>query len=180
MGCQSVYRFRCTCNPSPAGVVVGEEMMGETECEVKVPKDSDLIQDHKIAFRFCLPDGRERTKVVDLHDFKPSNPFAEFVAAPFMVMGGGVLLLAANSDDDDDDEDSSWSHHKEKDKNTGDRLVAGLAGVGVMGIGAGLYYLCGGKSGGMDVHEVHMDFNEPANEQTPQDPNSTESDAEGQ
>ncbi|MEN6334996.1 MAG: YitT family protein, partial [Phycisphaerales bacterium] len=141
--------------------------MGETECEVKIPKDSDLIQDHKIAFRFCLPDGQERTKVVDLHGLKPSNPLAEFVAAPFMLAGGGVLLVAAASDDDED-EDFSSSHHKEKDKNTGDRLVAGLAGVGVMGIGAGLYYLCGGKTGGMDVHEVHMDFNEPAGEQESQ------------
>ncbi|MGE5294585.1 MAG: hypothetical protein ACM3VT_07140, partial [Solirubrobacterales bacterium] len=64
LGCRSVYRFRCTSNPSEAGVVIAEEMVGETPCDVEVPKDSEWIQDGKIEFRFCLPDGRERTTVV--------------------------------------------------------------------------------------------------------------------
>jgi hypothetical protein len=40
LGCQSVYRFRCTSNPSEAGVVIAEEMVGETPCEVEIAKDT--------------------------------------------------------------------------------------------------------------------------------------------
>lgn len=156
MGCRSVYRFHCTSYPSEAGVLVADEMMGETPCDVEIPRDSEMIEDGKIAFRFCLPDGGEKTKIVDLYDFEPSNPLAEFVAAPFFLVGGGTFLLAIN--DDDKEEDSSWNHGDDED--AGDRLVAGLAGLGVAGIGAGLYCLLGGKFEAMKVHEVHISFNE--------------------
>jgi hypothetical protein len=87
LGCRSVYRFECTSSPTEAGVVVQEQMLGETPCTVEIPKDSDLIRDGKIAFVFCLQDGREKTNVVDLRGLRPSNPFAEIVSAPFVVAG---------------------------------------------------------------------------------------------
>lgn len=157
-GCRSVYRFRCTSHPSEAGILIADEMMGETPCDVDVPKNSEGIQDGKVEFTFCLPDGRRQKKVVDLSGFKPSNPLAEFVAAPFFLAGGGMLVLAS-SDDDEDDDDTPFPD--DKDKHHGDSLTTGLAGIGVVGIGLGVYGLLGGKSEGMCTHKVHVDFDEP-------------------
>lgn len=165
MGCRSVYRFHCTSYPSEAGVLVADEMMGETPCDVQIPRDSDLIQEGKVEFVFCLPDGRRKAKVVDLHGSKPSNPAAELVAAPFVL--GGVLLLGIAFNDDDD---SSSATHDDDDKN--DRLVTGLVGAGSLGIGAGLYYLLGGTSRSSQVHKVDVNFNESQDEPAPAGPAS--------
>jgi hypothetical protein len=97
LGCRSVYRFRCTSNPSEAGVVIAEEMVGETPCEVEIAKDSEWIEDGRVTFVFCLPDGWEKATVVDLTGFEPSNPLAEVVAAPFFLVGFGAFLLASAS-----------------------------------------------------------------------------------
>lgn len=172
MGCRSVHRFHCTSYPSEAGVLVADEMMGETLCDVMIPKDSDAIQDGKVEFVFCLPDGRKKAKVVDLHGFKPSNPAAELAAAPFVL--GGVLLLGIAFNDDDD---SSSATHEGDDEN--DRLVTGLAGAGSLGIGAGLYYLLGGASKGTRVHTVDVNFNESADEQEPMVPTSQDAAQDG-
>jgi hypothetical protein len=153
MGCRSVYRFHCTSYPSEAGVLVADEMMGETPCDVRIPRDSDAIQDGKVEFVFCLPDGREKKQIVDLQGSKPSNPAAELVAAPFVL--GGVLLLGIAFNDDDD---SSSATHDDDDEN--DRLVTGLVGAGSLGIGAALYYLLCGTSKGMSVHTVDVNFDE--------------------
>lgn len=59
LGCRSVYRFRCTSRPTGAGVLVGEQRLGATACRIKIPKRSELIQDGRIEFTFCLPDGRD-------------------------------------------------------------------------------------------------------------------------
>lgn len=172
LGCRSVYRFHCTSYPSEAGVLVADEMMGETPCDVKIPKDSDAIQDGKVEFVFCLPDGRRKAKVVDLHGFKPSNPAAEFAAAPFFL--GGVVLLGVALDDDDDD--SSATHDDDDDKN--DRLVTGLAGAGALAVGAGLYYLFGGTSKGLRDHKVDVNFEESQDERTPAVPTSQDAASE--
>ena len=159
LGCQSVYRFRCTSNPTEAGVVIAEQMVGETPCDVKIPKDSEWIQDGKIEFVFCLPDGREKSKVVDLHDLEPSSPLAEIVAAPFFFAGVGLLLIGTDRSRDDEDPSPPhlWAEHKRhKDDDSG--FVTGLAGIGIAGIGAGLYSLLGGDSDALDAYEVHMDF----------------------
>lgn len=173
LGCRSVYRFRCTSDLCEAGVVIAEEMVGETPCDVEIPKDSEWIQDGKVEFRFCLPDGLEKTKIVDLSGFTPSNPLAEVVAAPFFLVGFGAFLVASD-DDEEDDEDSAGDRDEDEDKDND--LATGLAGLGVAGIGVGLYHLCGGKSEGMEVHEVHVDFNEPVNQQEPQTPSSAVND----
>jgi len=52
LGCRSVYRFHCTSYPSEAGGLVADEMMGETPCDVEIPKDSDAIQDGKVDVNF--------------------------------------------------------------------------------------------------------------------------------
>lgn len=172
MGCRSVYRFHCTSYPSEAGVLVADEMMGETPCDVMIAKDSDLIQDGKVEFVFCLPDGRRKAKVVDLHGFKPSNPAAELVAAPFVL--GGVLLLGIAFNDDDD---SSSATHDDDDEN--DRLVTGLVGAGSLAIGAGLYYLLGGTSKGTRVHKVDVNFNESQDQRPPAGPASQDAVGQG-
>ncbi len=166
VGCRSVYRFRCTCNRPVAGVVICEEMVGETPCSVEIPRDSDWIQDDRIEFTFCLPDGREKKEIVDLHGLKPSNPAAEIVAAPFLLTGAIMLLLA--TDEDDDEEDSGFASHEHEEKDDdGDKLLTGLAGVGMAVTGMGLYHLLGGDSDSLAPREVHADFDEPANRQEP-------------
>jgi hypothetical protein len=157
LGCRSVYRFECTSSPTEAGVVVEEQMLGETPCTVEIPKDSDLIRDGKIAFVFCLPDGREKTKVVDLHGLKPSNPFADIVSAPFTLVGfvlaAPFLLACADDEDDEDDE------HPD--------IGITLLGFGVLGIGYGVYCLCGGDVDAGKARLVYVDFSAPADVNTP-------------
>jgi hypothetical protein len=167
-GCRSVYRFRCTSSPSPAGVVVRERMLGETPCSIKIPRKSKLIQDRKIEFTFCLPDGREKSRIVDLHRLKPTNPLAEAVAAPFLL--GGLCLLASASTDADSDESSSFG---EEDKDNGHNFCSMLLGLGTVGIGGGLYALFGGHTDSLTDFPVRVDFNEPesaCDQQTPRCP----------
>jgi hypothetical protein len=162
LGCRSVYRFECTSSPTEAGVVVQEQMLGETPCTVEIPKDSDLIRDGKIAFVFCLQDGREKTNVVDLRGLRPSNPFAEIVSAPFVVAGFILLLpfLLANHEDEDD---SYASDEDDKHSDIGTTLL----GFGVMGIGYGVYRLCGGDLDAGKPRHVHVNFHEPADVNAP-------------
>lgn len=167
LGCRSVYRFHCTSYPSEAGVLVADEMMGETPCDVKIPKDSDAIQGGKVEFVFCLPDGRRKAKIVDLHGLKPSNPLAEFAAAPFLAVGLVLLIVAADDNDDDDSTDGD-------DDDTNDRLTTALVGAGSLGIGAGLYYLLGGTSMSLNDRKVDVNFEESQDEQAPAVPVSHE------
>jgi hypothetical protein len=162
LGCRSVYRFECTSSPTEAGVVVEEQMLGETPCTVEIPKDSDLIRDGQIAFTFCLPDGREKTNVVDLHGLKPSSPFAEIASAPFVVAGFILLLpfLLANHEDEDD------SCTSEEDDKHSD-ITTTLLGFGAMGIGYGVYRLCGGDLDAGKPRHVHVNFHEPADANAP-------------
>jgi hypothetical protein len=157
LGCRSVYQFRCTSNPSEAGVVVREQMLGETPCSIKIPKDSDLIQDGKIEFTFCLPDGRERKRIVDIHDLKPTNPTALVVSMPFLLTGIGLLWLAGV---DKDDEDSSPADSAGS-KDTGGRVGSALLGLGALGLGAAVYFLLGGNTDSLSDYPVRVDFNEP-------------------
>ena len=160
VGCRSVYQFRCTSNPSEAGVVVREQMLGETPCSIKIPKDSDLIQDGQIEFTFCLPDGREKRRVVDLHDLKPTNPVALVVASPFLLTGVGLLWLAGA---DKDDEDSS-SADSAGSEDAGGSVCSALLGLGTLGLGAGVYFLLGGDADSLNDYPVRVDFNEPQGE----------------
>ncbi len=165
LGCHSVYRFECTSNPTEAGVVIEEEMQGETPCTVEIPKDSDLIRDGKIAFTFCLQDGREKTKVIDLHGLRPSTPFAEIVSAPFALVGfilAAPFLLASEEDEDEED---SYTSEDEEDKHSD--LGTTLVGFGFLGISAGVYYLCGGEENAGKACPVHVTFAEPADANAP-------------
>lgn len=157
LGCRSVYQFRCTSKPSGAGVVVREEMLGETPCSLKIPKKSELIQDGKIEFTFCLPDGREKTCMVDLHGLKATNPVAEAVASPFLLAGVGLLWLAGLDKNDAD----SFSADRVASKDTGGRACSALLGLGTLGVGAGLYSLLGGDADSLNDYPVRVDFNEP-------------------
>jgi hypothetical protein len=160
VGCRSVYQFRCTSKPSEAGVVVREQMLGETPCSVKIPKNSGLIQDGKIEFTFCLPDGRQEKRIVDLHDLKPTNPVALVVSMPFLLTGVGLLWLAGV---DKNDEDSSAADSAGS-KDTGGRAGSALLGLGALGLGAGVYSLLGGDADGLNDYPVRVDFNEPQGE----------------
>ena len=145
LGCRSVYRLECSSFPPVAGVLIGERVMGETPCTVTIPKDSEMIRGHKVELTFCLPDGREKAHIVDLHGLKPSSPLAEIVAAPFVFTGLGLVLLFGGSDEDDDH----------------DHGVA-LLGWGIMGVGTGVYWLLGGDVASLSGYEVHTDFDRPA------------------
>jgi len=152
-GCRSVYRFRCTSHPPGAVVLVEQEVVGQTDCTVKIPRKSHAIRDHKIEMLFSLPDGRERTHVVDLRGLKPSNPFAETVSAPFIVLGAGLMLLAGGSDDEDTSSDAD--HEKDSDRRMG------LLGFGTLGVGAGVFHLLGGDADSLSGYPVYIDFREP-------------------
>ncbi len=158
IGCRSVYRIHCTSDPAPAGVLAGEEFLGETECTVEIPSDSEWIENDQIELTFCLPNGAERKRVVELHGRKPSNPLAEFVSLPFMIGGAGLILM--DDDDDEEEEYDAWSDSDEDD----DVEELGLMGLGVVAIGAGLYCLFGGDFDSLNACPVHVDFNEPAPE----------------
>jgi hypothetical protein len=160
LGCRSVYRFECTSKPSGAGVLVGQEMMGETECTVKIPRNSDLIQDGMIEFTFCLPDGRERSTAVSLRGLKPSNPVAEVVAAPFLLGGAALFVLTTNAKGRAKDSDPARQANEEE-KRRSDNLLIGLAGLGIMVIGSGLYHLFGGRGDSLQGRPVHVDFDKP-------------------
>jgi hypothetical protein len=160
VGCRSVYRFHCTSVPFPAGVVIDEQMMGETPCDVAVPKDSDWIRDGRIEFTFCLPDGPEKTHTVNLHNLKPSNPMAEAISAPMMLTGVALLLSSGDHGQDEKEEiGRPWTKdEKEKHRNN---LNMALVGFGVAGAGGGVYHLLGGNDDSLNGYKIHVDFNEP-------------------
>jgi hypothetical protein len=159
-GCRSVYRLQCTAWPPVAGVLCGEQVMGETPCTITIPRKSKLIHDDKVEMTFCLPDGRQRVHVVDLHGLKPSNPLAEIAGAPFLLAGAGLLLLAGNPDEDEEDEEESPFVTDHKKGKSGHRRTR-LLGLGVMLAGGGLYHLFGGDADSLSGYEVHVDFRRP-------------------
>jgi hypothetical protein len=136
--------------------VVREEMLGETPCSIKIPKKSGLIQDGKIEFTFCLPDGREKRRVVDLHDVKPTNPVAQIVAGPFLLAGVGLLWLGGMGKNDEDSSAADSEHN-----DAGGRACSALLGLGTLGVGVGLYSLLGGHPDSLNDYPVRVDFNEP-------------------
>ena len=69
--------------PRPPASWPVRNFLGETECTIKIPKDSEWIQDGRIELTFALPNGQEQMHVVDLSDCEPSNPLAEIVSWPF-------------------------------------------------------------------------------------------------
>jgi hypothetical protein len=146
-GCQSVYRLRCTSDPTPAGVLYDEQFLGETPCTIEIPKNSEWIQDDQIRLTFCLPDGERKGYTVDLCGLKPSSPLAEIVAAPFLLCGGVMLWAGADEEADDD------SFEEEEDDDDHGLFWLGLA-VGAVGVG--IYALLGGDfdSGPRRVHAV--------------------------
>ena len=162
-GCRSVYRLQCSSFPPVAGVLVGEKLMGETPCTVTIPKDSEMIRDHKVELTFCLADGREKVHVADLHGLKPSNPMAEIVSAPFVLTGLGLVLLFGGSDEDEDEGGSFTDHHEKDDDHDHGKV---LLGWGVMGVGAGVYWLFGGDAASLSGYDVHVYFDEPARQVT--------------
>ncbi|MHC4520636.1 MAG: hypothetical protein ACYTAS_18755 [Planctomycetota bacterium] len=150
LGCRSVYRLRCTSNPTPAGVLVNEECLGETACTIEIPRDSEWIQDGQIELTFCLPDGERKACTVDLREHKPSNPLAETAASPFLLCGVGMLAIS----DDEEDNDGSLDGSDDDDEKLG------WLGLGAMGLGAGLYVLLGGDFESLSPCHVHVDFTE--------------------
>ncbi len=162
MGCRSVYRFHCISYPTGAGVTIAEEMVGVTECDVEVPKDSPWIQDGKVEFTFHLPEEqatpgqvREKKRVVDLAGLKPSNPLADIISLPLIVAGVGLIWVAGETLKDDEDD-------PEKDRDVGEGLGIGLLGVGLVAAGIGAHWLCGGDSDSLTPRKVRADFDEPA------------------
>lgn len=153
IGCRSVYRLHCTSEPAPAGVLIGQKFLGETTCTIKVPRDSDWIHDGRVELRFCLPNGQEQTRLVDLRGREPSHPLAEIVATPFVLAGVGLLWIGQDDDKDDD----LFSRH---DDDNGEELS--WLGLGALGIGAGVYLLLGGDFGRSDRCQVHAIFGESA------------------
>jgi len=153
LGCRSVYRFRCTSRPTGAGVLVGEQRLGATACRIKIPKRSELIQDGRIEFTFCLPDGREKKRVVDLRGLKATNPGAEIFAAPFILTGAGLLVLTGNGRDAADSSFASDSQAR-SDRH---RLSTALLGLGFLGAGAGVYALLGGDAESLSDYPVFVD-----------------------
>lgn len=152
-GCQSVYRVRCTSNPSPAGVLVGGEFVGETACTVSIPKDSEWIRDGRVELTFCLPDGREKVRTVDLRDREPSNPLAETAMLPLVLAGLGLVWLGH---DEEEDDDTSLS---DDDDEGGTELV--LLGAGAIVAGGALYWLFGGDPDALGADHIHVHFDEP-------------------
>ena len=132
--------------------------MGETPCTIAIPRNSEMIRDHKVELTFCLPDGREKVHAVDLHGLKPSNPLAEIVSAPFMLTGLGLVLLFGGSDEDEDEDAPSYGNHEKHDNHDHGKTLLGL---GVVGVGAGVYWLLGGDGDSLAGHEVHVDFDRP-------------------
>jgi hypothetical protein len=172
LGCQSVYRFECTSNPKGASVVVGGEVRGQTNCTVEIPKDSDLIQDGQVEFTFRLPDGRAKTKVVDVSGLKPSDPV---VLTASLILGvAGIILLVPYALVDEEDPDPDYDDFARD---------AAWLGLGAFGTGAAVYYLFGGDELFGELCDVHVDFDQPAdvnapvsddNEPTPVAPTETE------
>jgi hypothetical protein len=157
LGCPRVYRFRCTSRPAGAVVLVGQEMMGETACSFKIPRKSKLVQGDQIEFTFCLPDGREQKRVVELRRVKATNPVAEVFAAPFLLASVGLFALFHG--DPRNTELPFPSESQSKDDHGG--LTGTLLGLGFLGIGAGVYALLGGDAESLSDYPIWVDFNEP-------------------
>ena len=159
LGCQGVYRFRLHSLPSGAAVSIDSEFKGTTPCNIRLARDSPLIKDHHITVTLHLPDGREVSRVLDLRDYE-TNRFAQIAGGVFAVPGLLLLALCALSSDDD----GQWYDDSDDED---ERLVVGLAGLGLLAAGALTFWLFGGDSADLEGHEVLILFDDP-NEITPQ------------
>jgi hypothetical protein len=130
--------------------------MGKTPCRVKIPRDSKLIRRHRVKFTFCLPDGHQQSRVVNVRKVKSPNPVAKVVAAPFLLVGMGLLAISGVSDPDAEECDGKLA----------------LLGLGAAGVGAGTYKLLGGDADSLEDYPVRVDFTKLPNAGDPPTPPS--------
>ena len=156
VGCKGVYHLKLYTQPSGATVQAGTKVHGETPCVLKIPKDSVLIQDHFIDITYTLPDGRQLIRTYDLRNYEPPSELPAFVGGMIILPG---LLLWSLTETDEDDPYSPFDKEDNKEDDREIRLVA----LGLIGLGALVYYVLGGEARGAegyDILETFEDVNE--------------------
>ncbi len=153
-GCGNNYVLNLYSKPSGARVQIGPDIEGRTPCNVEIPKNSSLIKHHRIEIKYTLEDGREFTKTYDLRKYEPSSGLAEGGAAVFA--GPGVFLLWIASSDEHEE---CRSFDEEVDEHS-QRLLVGLAGLGLIGFGYLTYLALGGESSAKYEYDIYETFEE--------------------
>ena len=155
VGCRGAYEFNLFTQPLDATVTINSQVYGVTPCEIKIPRDSELIKDHYITIAYALADGRRITKTYDLRDYESPYKLPIYIAG--IIATPGVLLLLL-TETDEDDQYSSF----DKDDDDGQDREVQLIGLGLVGLGALIYYAFDGDFEGYDILEIFDDVNDVA------------------
>ena len=153
IGCRSAYRLNLYSQPSGANVLVGSNFQGQTPCKIKIPRDGALIRDHSIDVTYTLDDGREITKTYDLRKYEPPNELPGYIA--LIIATPGILLFSLTETDEDD----RYSPF-DKEDNTGNDREIRLIALGLIGLGALVYYVFCGDSKGLEGYDIYETFND--------------------
>ena len=167
-GCKSAYDLTLYSQPSGVAVEVGPDIQGCTPCNLQIPRDSEIIQDHCINVRYILDDGREFLKSYDLRNYEPPNPdVGSFIGG--CIAAPGLLLLALLGSDDKDDNNVKLCKVREEEekKERKEKNKAGLIGLGFIASGAIIMGIFGNHDGKRqdkyDIRETFEDVNDLAN-----------------
>jgi len=140
-GCRSAYDLTLYSQPSGVAVEVGPDIQGRTPCNLKIPKKSELIQDHHIDVKYILDDGQEIVKSYDLRKYEPPGAdIGGFIGGCIAFPGVLLLSMISSDDEDDDDRDNTpffYTVDKEKEKKE-EKERKKKAEVGLIGSGLAL------------------------------------------
>ena len=153
-GCGRAYNLNLYTKPSGATVQIGSEAKGITPCNVKIPRDSDLIKDKHIDVTYKFDDGRELSKSYDLRKYEPPDEIANCLAAAIALPG--VVLIGLTETDEDD----QYTSFDKEDSDETDREIQ-LIALGLIGVGVLIYYVFGNDPDidGYDIYEIFDDGN---------------------
>lgn len=168
-GCRSAYDLTLYSKPSGVIVELGPDIQGRTPCNLKIPRKSEIIQDHHINVKYILQDGREIVKSYDLRNYEPPKTDIGGFIGGCIIFPGVLLLKLVSSDKKDDEEENRFykpydeEEEKEKEKERKEKNKVGLIGLGLIVLGVLTFNIFGKHDDKRQYkYDIHETFEEAA------------------
>ncbi len=172
-GCRSAYDLTLYSQPSGVIVEVGPDMQGRTPCNLKIPRKSELIQDHHIDVKYILDDGQTFVRSYDLRKYEPPGAdIGSFIGGCIAAPGILLLMLIGSNDKDDEKEQYIYKpYNKEEEekerKERKENAKTGWAGAGLFITGGLIVYIFGNHNDkrqySYDIREIFEEANSVPN-----------------